>query len=171
MAEIKYTHLEAVLKSYGWEVAEKYKDNLAASGAVATATLYNTIRPELERTEDGFTLSLWVQDYWEYLERGTRKQGPYKQKGDPPPFSAILKWVQIKPIVPWNDKLRKMPLAQAQKSMAFAIRHSIWENGTKPQWFLRDSMGNQRELDARISEALSLDLEDYAREVINEITG
>lgn len=169
MAEMRYTHLEAALRAYGQEVADRYKENLAAAGATVTASLYNTVRPHLERTEDGFTLYLWMQDYWKYLERGTRMQGPYKQKGDMPPFRAILKWVQLKPIAPWNDKLRRMPQEKAQKSMAFALRHSIWEKGTKPQWFLRDSLGSEAEVEARMREAVQADIEDWINETLAEV--
>ena len=169
MAEFKYTNLERELLAYGEEVAEKYKDNLVAEGHSATATLYNTVRPNLEKSEDGFVLSLWMQDYWKYLERGTRMQGPYRQKGDPPPFGAILKWVQIKPVIPWNDKLRRMPQEKAQKAMAAMIRHHIWEYGTKPLWLLRDSVGKEEDVKERMQNAVRRDIEEWLNESVNEI--
>ena len=37
MAEMRYTHLEAALRAYGQEVADRYKDKLVAEGKNATS--------------------------------------------------------------------------------------------------------------------------------------
>ncbi len=169
MAEMRYTHLEAALRAYGQEVADRYKEKLVAEGKNATSSLYQSVRPMLVSSESGYILYLALQDYWKYLERGTRMQGPYKQRGEMPPFRAILKWVQLKPIAPWNDKLRRMPQEKAQKSMAFALRHSIWEKGTKPQWFLRDSLAPDSEVEAKMRAAVKADIEDWIQATIQEI--
>lgn len=170
MAEIQYTHLTAVLEEYGNEVTERYKDELDAAKANATFNLKNTVKPFLEHRQDSIILFLTLQDYWKYLEDGTRAAAGHA-KGNKPPFYPLYKWVQDKPVMPWNDKLRRMPLNQAQKAMAAMLQYSIWEKGTKPLHLLEKALGDQSALLERCSEAISQDIEDYCRQVINEITG
>ena len=45
MAEIKYTHLEAVLETYGREVADRYRSELDMAKANATYNLKNSVQP------------------------------------------------------------------------------------------------------------------------------
>ena len=171
MAELEYKHLDAVLEEYGNEVAQKYKDELDAAKANATYNLKNTVKPFLEHRQDSIILFLSLQDYWKYLEEGTGLKAGHQPYKYPPPFRAIYQWVKDKPVVPWNDKLMTMPLNQAQKAMAAMIRWSIYENGTKPLHLLEKALGDRSALLERCGEAMSQDLEDYVRAVINEITG
>lgn len=170
MAEIKYTHLEAVLETYGREVADRYKSELDMAKANATYNLKNSVQPLVEVHSDRVTLFLQLQEYWKYLEYGTRKAAGHPE-GKRPPFRPFLEWVKDKPVIPWSEKLRTMPLNKAQEAMAAMIRWKVWKEGTKPLHLLEKALGDQSALLEECREALSLDLEDYARQVINEITG
>lgn len=169
MAEIQYRHLEAVLNAYGQQVAERYKAELDAAKANASFNLKNTVKPFVEKKEDSMILFLALQDYWKYLEEGTGPKAGHGAYKYPPPFKVIHQWVKEKPIIPWSDKLRTIPLNQAQKAMAAMIRWSIYKHGTKPLHLLEKSLGDQQALLEKCREAIGQDIEDYARQVIDEV--
>lgn len=171
MAELQYRHLTEVMETYGREVADRYKSELDAAKANATFNLKNTVKPIVEERETSIVLLLQLQDYWKYLEEGTGTAAGHQPYKNPPPFRAILQWVKDKPIVPWNDRLMTMPLSQAQEAMAAQIRWSIYKHGTKPLRLLEKALGDQSALLDRCREAVSQDIEDYVRELINEVTG
>ena len=168
MAEIQYRHLEAVLNAYGQEVAQRYKAELDAAKANASFNLKNTVAPLVVQTEDKMTLFLQLQEYWKYLEHGTRKAAGHAQ-GKMPPFRPFVDWVRTKPVVPWSDKLRRMPLSRAQEAMAAMIRWKVWREGTPPLRLLEKSLGDQQALLEKCREAIGQDIEDYARQVIDEV--
>lgn len=169
MTEIQYTNLERVLSEYGDYVAKDYKDHLAAAGKTATGKLYNTVRPFLEEKGGVYDLYLAMQDYWKYIEYGTRLQGPYRQKGMPPgaPMrTAILDWIKAKPVIPYAGKDGRVP---TPKQLAFLIARKIYEEGTPPFHFLTDSLTNLGSVMARCEEAVQKDLENWLAENLENV--
>ena len=166
MADMKYTHLEAALRAYGQEVADRYKEKLVAEGKNATSSLYQSVRPMLVSSESGYILYLALQDYWKYLERGTRMQGPFRQRGKFPPVEPFKRWIQAKGIVPYRGKNGKIP---TQDQLAYMIARKVWLVGTRPYWFLRDSLAPDSEVEARMREAVQADIEDWINETLAEV--
>lgn len=166
MADMKYTHLEEALRAYGQEVADRYKERLVAEGKNATSSLYQSVRPMLVSSESGYILYLALQDYWKYLERGTRLQGPYKQRGLFPPVEPFRRWIKAKGIVPYRGKDGRLP---TPNQLAFLIARKVWRDGTKPYWFLRDSLSPEQEVAERMKEAVKADIEDWIQATIQEI--
>ena len=162
---IGFATLEQVLNDYGRQIVESYRNILDAEGINATDALKNTLSWHVSKEGDTYVLYLTIQDYWKWLERGTRLQGIYHQQGKKPPFSPLLKWVQNKPVAPWNDKLKKMPLNKAQKAMAAMLRQSIWKKGTKPLHILERSMPSKEQVTETLKAAIRLDLEHWVKDI------
>lgn len=160
MAVLEYRHLEEALSAYGREVAERYKGALDAHGKNATRRLRESVRPVLERTEEAFTLKLALEDYWKYLERGTRLQGPYRQQGKFPPLRPFVQWVQDK----------GLPLrGKSVEAVARAVAYKVWRDGTRPLWLLRESLGEEPEVRERMQAAVRADLEDWINAEMAEV--
>lgn len=162
---IGFSTLEQVLNDYGRQIVDSYRSKLDAEGINATDALRRSLSYHVEKEGDVYVLYLTMQDYWKWLERGTRLQGIYHQKGKRPPFTPLLKWVQNKPVAPWNAKLRAMPLAKAQRAMAAILRKSIWEKGTKPLRILERSMPSKEQVTETLKAAVRLDIENWMRNI------
>lgn len=165
MAEMRYDNLLTMLEGYGREVVAKYRAKLAVAGKNASGKLSQTMRSFVEKKGSMVAVYVELQDYWDYLERGTRKQGPYKEQGYPPTNKtreAILEWVKVKP--PFAGKK-----LTEQKRIAYFVAKKIYEQGTRPFWFLRDSLAEIPDIDRRIAEALKADIGTYIQELIAEL--
>lgn len=166
IAELRYDNLRAVLEGYGREVVAKYRAKLAVAAKNASSRLSDTMRSYVENKGDVWAVYVELQDYWKYLERGTRLQGPYRNQGLPPgrPMrEAILRWVRIKP--PFSGQSLII-----QKRIAYFVSKKIYEEGTRPFWFLRDSLAEADDIGERVKEALKMDIETWLREIIAELT-
>lgn len=105
------------------DVRAGYIDQLKKHGhptKYGTDRLSDTITAEVTMDGRAFTASLNMNYYWKYLEEGTRPHWP--------PSSAILNWVQIKPVIPRPDGNGRIP---TQKQLAFLISRKIAEHGTE----------------------------------------
>ena len=105
------------------DVRAGYIDQLKKHGhptKYGTDRLSDTITAEVTMDGRAFTASLNMNYYWQYLEEGTRPHWP--------PSSAILNWVQIKPVIPRPDGNGRIP---TQKQLAFLISRKIAEHGTE----------------------------------------
>lgn len=105
------------------DVRAGYIDQLKKHGhptKYGTDRLSDTITAEVTMDGRAFTASLNMNYYWKYLEEGTRPHWP--------PSSAILNWVQIKPVIPRPDGNGRIP---TQRQLAFLISRKIAEHGTE----------------------------------------
>ena len=105
------------------DVRAGYIDQLKKHGhptRYGTDRLSDTITAQVEVDGKSFTASLNMNFYWKYLEGGTRPHWP--------PSSAILNWVQIKPVIPRPDGNGRIP---TQKQLAFLISRKIAKHGTE----------------------------------------
>lgn len=153
---ISFPELEAVLQDLAKDVAEGYKDSLARSGRKASGDLINSVRAEVKHGDSWYEVTLTLKDYWKYVENGTRPHWP--------PRDAILRWIQIKPVIPRPDASGRIP---SQKSLAFLISRKIATVGTE------GSSDLQKTKDAvitayreRLTKALGNDTAEYLRRVM-----
>lgn len=157
MAEetLKLTRTIAVLNEYAQAWANAYKAELIAEGKRATGELINSVRGEVVIQNDTYSAVLNVADYYKYVEWG-RKRG-----GKMPPISAILKWVQVKPVIARPNTLTgRVP---TQQQLAWAIAKSIQQNGIEPTYSLRETNNATfNAFEQRLKDALTADLEGTA---------
>lgn len=163
MELINFDKLSAALAEFADFAAEQYKANLIRDGRPASGELMNTITTSIRQGEKEWVVSLNLQDYWKYIEYGTkgRKTGNPGRKF--PPVNKILQWVQIKPGLP------KPATLPEQQDLARRIAGKIYWYGTKGKPSLEDAkqfaIAKYRQ---QISEALGHDMIDYIRKIVRD---
>lgn len=120
---IEWPHVEAVLQSFAEALCNQYKQNLKENDRYTTlgtdTRLIDSVTAFVEAGASAYEVKLTLNDYWKYVEEGTKPHWP--------PPKAILKWVQIKPVIPqpYNGRI------PSEKSLAFLISRKIAREGTK----------------------------------------
>lgn len=164
MAEetLKLTRTIEVLNEYAQAWANAYKAELIAEGKRATGDLIRSVSGEVVIENDVYSAVLNVAEYYKYVEWGRKKGGKM------PPISAILKWVQVKPVIARPNTLTG--LVPTQEQLAFAIAKSIQQNGIEPTYALRETNNATfNALEQRLKDALSEDLEGTAYTLVKAV--
>lgn len=123
---ISFPATTAVLQQLADDVKAGYIDQLNKNGhwtKDGKDRLIDTISTVVTVDGKSFTASLKMNYYWQFLEEGIAPAGKYDNPGWKS-FPFILKWVQIKPIIPrppQTIKPSKRSLESLQKSTAGAI--------------------------------------------------
>ena len=110
-------------------------------------------------TSNGFTITLGMPDYYEYLDEGVsgavnnKNRSRFKYTNKMPPIKAIRRFMINRGIVPKNySQIRKGKGTKAQKrknvddalnGLAFAIARKIYENGTKTTNFYSNVVNDE----------------------------
>lgn len=164
MAEetLKLTRTIEVLNEYAQAWANAYKAELIAEGKRATGDLIRSVSGEVVIENDVYSAVLNVADYYKYVEWGRRKGGKM------PPISAILKWVQVKPVIARPNTLTG--LVPTQEQLAYAIAKSIQQNGIEPTYALRETNNATfTAFEQRLKDALTEDLEGTAYTLVKAV--
>ena len=164
MAEetLKLTRTIEVLNEYAQAWANAYKAELIAEGKRATGDLIRSVSGEVVIENDVYSAVLNVADYYKYVEWGRKKGGKM------PPISAILKWVQVKPVIARPNTLTG--LVPTQEQLAFAIAKSIQQNGIEPTYALRETNNATfNAFEQRLKDALTEDLEGTAYTLVKAV--
>lgn len=136
------------------EILGQYKKALNESGHYASGKLANTAKAVIKWDGKVFELFFNLQEYWKYLENGTKPHFP--------PISAIEEWIKVKRIVP-TSRTGKVPTT---KQLAFPIARGISKNGTKPAKTLQQTIDGADNLISALVSEISNQLE---KEIDNEI--
>ena len=80
-----------------------------------------------------FSIYLSLEDYWKYLEYGTRPHFP--------PLEKIKEWIRIKPVTPLPQANGKLP---TENQLAFLIGRKISRVGTPATHLLEDTQNTFR---------------------------
>lgn len=116
------------------DLLERYKQSIKDSGHSASGDLANTARYITKWNGKYFELYFKLQDYWRYLENGTKPHFP--------PIEAIERWITVKHIIPTTNS-GKIP---STKQLAFLIARGISKNGTKPTKLLQQTVDGADDL-------------------------
>lgn len=150
--------LEAVLNEYAVAVRNLYQDRLILHDRIATGALLNSVEVHVDHNGEAYEVKLDLADYWRYVEMDTAPHWP--------PPSAILKWIQAKPVLPRPMKNGKLPTPE---QLAFLIGRKIAVFGTKGQPDLTDSVEDMnRAYQERIAAALAHDVGSYIRKLVRD---
>lgn len=123
------------LRSYALEIAAEYKRRIMDSNAVATGQLLNFPYRMVEEDGRHYVLYFNLPKQWAYVEGG-RKPGKF------PPLSAIIKWIEVKRIVPRPDSKGRVP---STKQLAFLIGRKIYRDGIVPRPLLTSALAGSLE--------------------------
>lgn len=117
---ISFTNVLRVLDELGEALRNEYQDNLIRSNKIASGDLLNSVEFHIVQDGQTFKVNLELRSYWEYIERGTKPHFP--------PISALLKWIEVKPVIPRPNDNGRLP---TPLQLAFAIRNKIGKLGTE----------------------------------------
>lgn len=155
---LELTELHKVLQDFATDIRERYKDVLANNDHIASHNLVDSIRTEVKVGDNAYEVTMTLKDYWKYVE--------YDTKPHFPPPDAILKWIQVKPVIPRPDANGRIP---SQKSLAYLIGRKIAREGTEGTHDLArtkdDILPWWRE---QIGKALGHDMENYIRKLVRD---
>ena len=146
---MEFNNLRSVLLDYAIALQNKYKDNLLLSDRVATGELVKSVQYKLDFKDHEFIIYLELEDYYKYVENGTRPHFP--------PVNAILNWIKAKPVLPTpiNGKL------PTPNQLAYLIGRKISEVGTEGSHDLEKSSKTiSEEYEELILEALEKDINE-----------
>lgn len=168
MELIDLTELQQVLKDYARDARELYKYQISLGGKNASRKLIDSVNSQVIVNGRGFEVNLNLQHYWKYIEggrKGTESSPPGAvYNAGFPPVGVLIKWIQVKPIIPRPDANGKLP---SPKSLAYLIGRKIEREGIAPFPALKTT---QEELDKlyhqKLSDALGHDVSNYIRKVI-----
>lgn len=157
---LQLDNLYDILVELGENVRRGYVNKLVKNGhPTQENTLASTVTSEVIVKGTTYEVVLNLQDYWKYVEEGTRPHWP--------PISAIAHWIQIKPVIPRPDEKGNIP---SQQSLAFLISRKIAREGTTGTHDLKETtdalLGYYEDL---IKEALERDVFDYIEKVTSEV--
>lgn len=155
---IELTELHKVLQDFATDIRERYKDVLANNDHIASHNLVDSVRTQVVVGDNYYEVTMTLADYWKYVENDTKPHFP--------PPDAILRWIQVKPVIPRPDANGRIP---SQKSLAFLIGRKIAREGTEGTHDLAktkdDILPWWRE---QISKALGHDMQNYIRKLVKE---
>lgn len=153
----KYKNLSNMLNEVGALLRDEYKDKLKEKNslgrnAIATGTLYNSVRYEIKSDDNYIYLYLNLADHWvrvEYDQIFTDKT---------PPVSKIRSWMVTKKI-------------NFGKGGEYKIANSIKRKGIKGRHFLEKTIKEFKQSDwqTKLNEALQKDVEEIFNNKIKEI--
>lgn len=153
---IDFTELQQVLQDFAKDIRERYMDVLANNDHIASKKLMDSIKTEVVVGEQAYEVTMTLEHYWKYVE--------YDTKPHFPPPSAILKWIQVKPVIPRPDKNGRIP---TPKQLAFLIGRHIDTYGTTGT---HDLQQTKDDIIAwykdKISAALGRDMVNYIRKLV-----
>lgn len=157
MAELmELTELHKVLQDYAKDVTDRYKDVLANNGHIASKDLVNSIKTEVKVGDAAYEVTMTLKDYWKYVENDTRPHFP--------PPSALIRWIEVKPVIPRPMANGKLPTT---KQLAYLIGRKIATEGTTGTHDLEktntDIFSWYKD---KLSEALGHDVSNYIRKVM-----
>lgn len=157
MAELmELTELQKVLQDYAKDVTDRYKDVLANNGHIASKDLVNSIKTEVKVGDAAYEVTMTLKDYWKYVENDTRPHFP--------PPSALIRWIEVKPVIPRPMANGKLPTT---KQLAYLIGRKIATEGTTGTHDLEKTKTDIFSwYKDRLSEALGHDVSNYIRKIM-----
>jgi len=141
-------------KALGDELKKNLIQELRRTKAIATGDLINSLKIDVEKTDDGAIISIGGNEYITFIEKG-RKRGKYA------PIKPLEKWVMAKGLA--NDKKKVT-------AIAFAINNKIKKEGIKPRPILENAYANGLPMyDKIIDTVLDKDLNKFIQEKLNNV--
>lgn len=150
------TELHQVLQDFAKDIQDRYKDVLANNGHIASHDLVNSIKTEVVVGDQFYEVTMSLAEYWKYVE--------YDTKPHFPPPNALIRWIEVKPVIPRPGKNGRIP---TPKQLAFLIGRHINTYGTTGT---HDLQQTKDDIFAwykdKITAALGRDIANYIRKIV-----
>lgn len=179
---------EAMLALYAEEFTNRAIDNLNASNSVASGKLSDSIRFETKRMGRGYNLSIYVLDYYKFVDQGVQGvknksvKSPYKFNYINPSkthVAAISKWIsenrgKIRVSDMKYGKTRQEKKAidpvRKQNTLAYLIARSSKIKGIKGTGFWTKAFDETfKDFAVQMSKALGEDIKIDLRNAVKEL--
>ena len=156
----EYENLKEALNIFGDEYITELTKQLIQLDKVATGKLLRSLDYKvIEKVEGQFEIIIKAQDYLKWVDEG-------RKPGTPPPYKAILSWVEARRIKFVN---RKGNGFLKNEQTAFIIRRSIGKKGIKKTNVLKTTLGNVLNLKSKIiKNGVQLDLEQLVNSIMQQ---
>ena len=121
--------IPAGLNIIGEFIVDQLVKTLDEQGHRASGELQETMRHEVKRTGSGFDIIIYAKDYAKYVDKGI-PSGVWVS------VYALMEWIETKGIVTGEREV---------KSLAFAIRRTIFNEGSPTKGSLKFSRTGKRD--------------------------
>ena len=161
---IQFDSLRAVLEEFAQEFKDQYRAGLLSHGRftqygedrLVDSVDANQVQAMVREGDEAWTVTINLNEYWKYVENDTRPHWP--------PPSAILRWVEIKPVLPHPDANGRIP---SPRSLAYLIGRKISREGTTGSHDFKTAQETTIErFRVRIRVAMVRDVQNYVRQVL-----
>ena len=161
---IQFDSLRAVLEEFAQEFKDQYRSGLLSHGRftqygedrLVDSVDANQVSAMIQEGDEAWTVTINLNEYWKYVENDTRPHWP--------PPSAILRWVEIKPVLPHPDANGRIP---SPRSLAYLIGRKISREGTTGSHDFKTAQETTIErFRVRIRVAMVRDVQNYVRSVL-----
>lgn len=126
MDNLDLTDIQQLLQQF----IQAVREDLEQQNINASSKLSKSLKSVVKQKGKWIEISISLEDYWKYIEYGTRPHFP--------PIQAIRKWIDVKPILPRPMK-GKLP---TRDQLAFLIARKISKVGTRPKPFLNKTISD-----------------------------
>lgn len=170
MELLELTELQKVLQDFATDIRDRYRDVLVHNDHIASRKLVDSIKTQVVVGDNAYEVTMTLEDYWKYVEEDTPPHWP--------PRDAILKWIEVKPIIPRPDDNGRIP---SPKQLAFLIGRAMAGKSPNQEKLKNPNGGTTGTHDLaktkedilpwwreQISIALGHDMENYIRKVFKE---
>ena len=155
---MEWTNTYEVLKEYGEELANLYKDVFILHDHIATGTLLNSVRYVIDFNGREISVGLNLNEVWKWIENDTKPHFP--------PMDKLIEWIKAKPVIPYKTYDGKLP---DTKQLAYLIGRKISKEGTKGTHDLKETVqALNYQYETRIAEAIAKDVQIEADVIISE---
>jgi len=172
--------IKQALDNFGYDVTEGGKAILKKKNKNASKKLSNSLDYFVNVSKNSFQLTITVEDYGEFIDRGVKGVGGTKADGTAwkkkrisntslfkqgkgytnkkPPASAFDGWIVRRSIAPRNKKGQFI----SRKSLQFAIATSVYHTGIEATNFLSLPFKKEfKELPDELVEAYGLEVDTF----------
>ena len=134
------------------DMLQRYKEAVKNDGHYASGDLVETASYQCTFDGKWFEVIFRLQDYWKYLENGTRPHFP--------PIDSIERWIQVKRLIPSSIN-GKVPTT---RQLAYLIAREISINGTKPTKLLQKTIDSSDDLINALCDEITKQLEEEIKQ-------
>lgn len=151
MDNLDLTNIQQLLQQF----IKAVRDDLAHQNINASSKLSKSLKSVVKQKGKWIEISISLEDYWKYIEYGTRPHFP--------PIQAIRKWIDVKPVLPRPMK-GKLPTPD---QLAFLIARKISKVGTRPKPFLNKTISDFNLID-KVYDLLLNQIQQQINKQIND---
>lgn len=170
---MNYNETKDALDKFAKYVIQQARSNLTKKKKNLSKNLYNSLKYDLDEKDDGLYLTIYMDEYGEFIDKGVKganpslvKNGkqkapnsPYRYKFKKPPHGFIMNWAKQR-----NFRLRdsKGRFSKGNyRAIGFVLQKFIFAQGIKPSYFFTKPF---KQAFKRLPEGLG---EAFAKDIIN----